>query len=285
MELLRKMGTKKILRIISTGVPYVKSIRPIEGNRVHVVDVNGYIGGTFIGSSYYNNYAIVFPGTDYSGLGLGQVTLINTTVNIGGREYPIVTVGGATWLAENLDFKFTGLSVPTHDAVSTTNPQAVYYNYDEATYGVNGNKYGLLYNGYAVDELVSRAAELTPGWHVATLDDFEALFTAVGGDTNAGLHLKSIAGWPAGGEGLNDFGLTFYPTGYGTDGGGEGGSVGFVQVGPASDADTIIWTQTTPPGQASNLKRAYIFNSSNGVQRPPHTGLYHHVIRLVKDPE
>lgn len=282
MELLRKMGTKKILRIISTGVPYAKNINPKEDNKVYVVDINGYIGGIFMdASNYYNNYAIVFPGTDYSSLGLGRVTLIDNTVNIGGRDYPTVTIGGMTWISENLDFKFPGLSVPTHDAELIHSPQAVYYNYDEATYGVNGNRYGLLYNGPAVEYLKNNAATLTPGWHIATEQDWDNLMTAAGGKNIAGKHLKSIAGWPTGGEGLNDLGMTFYPTGYGdSETLTEGEPIRFVEGGQ----DTIIWTKTL---LSEHNIVCYVINTTDSMLKPPpgHSCLYHHVIRLVKDAE
>ena len=80
-------------------------------------------------------------------------------VVIGGREYKTVTIGDQTWLAENLDFKFDGLAIGEH---YTDGPAAAYYDNDEATYGVNGNKYGLLYNVDAVIKLIERKSELTP---------------------------------------------------------------------------------------------------------------------------
>ena len=186
---------------------------------------------------------------------------------------------------ENLDFKFTGLSVPTHDAVLVHSPQAVYYNYDEATYGVNGNRYGLLYNGPAVEYLKDNAATLTPGWHIATEDEWEALITAAGGKNYAGKHLKSIAGWYEGGEGLNDFGLTFYPTGYGfATNILENEPLEFDYAGPESDCDTIVWTQTL---KSEHNIICYVINNTDALQKPPqgHSCLYHHVIRLVKDAE
>ena len=66
------------------------------------------------------------------------------SVVIGGREYPVVQIGNQLWLAENLDWRWEGLTVGGQWQRET--PGAWYYNNDEATYGVNGNKYGLLYN-------------------------------------------------------------------------------------------------------------------------------------------
>ena len=67
------------------------------------------------------------------------------TVNIGGRDYPYVQIGNQLWLAENLDWKFDGCTIGTN-SLSTIEMLGNYYNNDENTYGVNGNKYGLLYN-------------------------------------------------------------------------------------------------------------------------------------------
>ena len=61
-------------------------------------------------------------------------------VVIGGREYKTLAIG------EHY----------------TDGPAAAYYDNDEATYGVNGNKYGLLYNVDAVIKLIERKSELTP---------------------------------------------------------------------------------------------------------------------------
>jgi uncharacterized protein (TIGR02145 family) len=123
---------------------------------------------------------------------------------IGGREYSTVIIGGKEWLAENLDFKFDGLVVG--EGTSTSEPRANYYDNDETTYGVNGNKYGLLYNWNAVEYLENNKSVLIPGWHVSTKDEWADLATAVGGSNIAGTKLKSTTGWTSGnGDGSYDF--------------------------------------------------------------------------------
>lgn len=133
------------------------------------------------------------------------------TVNIGGREYRTVTIGNQVWLAENLDYKFNGVEIGA--AGQPITPAAWYYNNDEATYGVNGNKYGLLYNWYAVESLNNNRATLCPGWHVPTSDEWNALVTAVGGDSTAGAKLKSSTGWSSG-NGTDDYGFSDFPAGW-----------------------------------------------------------------------
>lgn len=130
--------------------------------------------------------------------------------NIGGRDYRTVTIGSQTWLAENLDYKFSGLTIG--QGASSSQPRANYYNNNEATYGVNGNKYGLLYNWIAVKYLEDHKSELIPGWHVPTKSEWAALATAVGGASVAGTKLKSTTGWSRG-NGDGSYGFEAFPAG------------------------------------------------------------------------
>lgn len=138
-------------------------------------------------------------------------------VVIGGRLYPTVIVGNQEWLAENLDLKFNGLDIGSTG--SPTTPTAWYYDNDESTYGESGNKYGLLYNWYAVNYLETNKSTLLPdGWHVPTSAEWDDLATAVGGSSTAGTKLKSTAGWPDGKGGTDDFGFAVLPAGFYFDG-------------------------------------------------------------------
>ena len=199
------------------GAPYLKNIMPTTG--VKVVDESGYIGGDFLGvyypgTNYYNNFAVVIPGADYSASGLGTVTFVDTTTTIGGRVYRTVTIGGATWLAENLDYKFSGVDIAPSDAPST--PAAWYYNNDEATYGIDGTrKCGLLYNWHAVKLLNDNRSELMPGWHVPTDGEWTALSNAVGGAGVAGTRLKATnVSWATSWGGTDDYGFGALPAGH-----------------------------------------------------------------------
>ena len=140
-------------------------------------------------------------------------------VVIGGKTYRTVQMpDGNEWLAENLDFAWDGLPVPTSGASSSTDPQAMYYNYDESTYGWNGYKCGLLYNWYAVNYLEEHKNTLIPGWHVATDAEWAALATAVGGTSTAGTKLKALdnsagSNWPSSWNGTDDYGFSALPAG------------------------------------------------------------------------
>ena len=201
--------------------PYLKNIMPTTG--VKVVDDNGYIGGDFLGvyypsTNYYNNFAVVIPGADYSGSGFGTVTFVDNTTTIGGRVYRTVTIGGVTWTAENLDYKFSGCGIGGSGTPST--PNAWYYNNDEGLYGIDGTrKCGLLYNWHAVKLLNDNRSDLIQGWHVPTNDEWTALANAVGGTSVAGTKLKAAnVDWATSWGGTDDYGFEVLPTGGRADG-------------------------------------------------------------------
>lgn len=188
---------------------------------IKIVDENGYIGASItnyfphVGNTYYNNFAIVLEGVDFSQEGLGQVRFITPgTSDIGGRTYRTLNIGGVTWLAENLDFKFSGCNIGGSGTPST--PNAWYYNNDEATYGIDGvRKCGLLYNWYACKLLNDNKSELIPGWHVPTNDEWTALANAVGGTSTAGTKLKATnVSWATSWGGTDDYGFGVLPAGY-----------------------------------------------------------------------
>lgn len=137
-------------------------------------------------------------------------------VVIGGRSYPYVQIGNQLWLAENLDYKFEvgGRQIPIGVSKTPSTPSAWYYNNEEKTYGVNGNKYGLLYNWHAVKYLEDNKSTLLPeGWHVPTTEEWDTLMNAVGGNSIAGTKLKSITGWDSG-NGDDSYGFTAFPSGF-----------------------------------------------------------------------
>ena len=252
------------------GVPYLKNIMPTTG--VKVVDENGYIGGDFLGvyypsTNYYNNFAVVVPGADYSNMGLGSVTFVDTTTTIGGRVYRTVTIGGATWLAENLDYKFSGCGIG--GGGSPTTPNAWYYNNDEATYGIDGaRKCGLLYNWYACKLLNDNRSDLIPGWHVPTNDEWTALSNAVGGMGVAGTRLKAAnVDWATSWGGTDDYGFGVLPAG--------ACSGSFYSVGSYAS----FWTLTESGSYA--YRRG--FDTGAAMYQNTNDKYYGLSVRLVKD--
>lgn len=252
------------------GFPYLKNIMPTTG--VKVVDENGYIGGNFLGvyypsTNYYNNFAVVIPGADYSNEGFGTVTFVDNTTTIGGRVYKTVTIGGATWLAENLDYKFSGCGIGGSGTPNT--PNAWYYNNDEATYGIDGvRKCGLLYNWHAVKLLNDNRSDLIPGWHVPTKDEWTALATAVGGTSVAGTRLKAAnVDWATSWSGTDDYGFGVLPAGRYYSSFGEVGDWAY------------FWTSETTGGQSR-----YIYFDTAAQLSIGYQALFQgYSVRLVKD--
>lgn len=212
-----------LIKSIKTSDEFnISNIVPIiPQTGIYVVDDNGYIGMDitkyfqYSANVIYHNFAILVTGNDYSQKGLGQVVFAPSGTDIiGGRTYPTVTIGGTTWLAENLDFKFSDLVVGS-SGTSLSEPRANYYDNNESNYGEHGNKYGLLYNWIAVKYLEDNKNTLigdNTKWRVPTTADWDALANAVGGASVAGTKLKSTTGWSSGnGDGTYDFNV--FPAG------------------------------------------------------------------------
>ena len=186
---------------------------------------------------------------------------------IGGRTYRTVNIGGVTWLAENLDFKFSGCNIGGSGTPST--PNAWYYNNDEATYGIDGvRKCGLLYNGYACKLLNDNRSELIPGWHVPTNDEWTALANAVGGTSTAGTKLKAAnVSWATSWGGTDDYGFEVLPAGT------YNGSFGYV------GSYALFWTITESGSGAYNRG----FGTGATMRQGTYDEYYGLSVRLVKD--
>lgn len=188
-------------------------------------------------------------------------------VEIGGREYRTVNIGGVTWLAENLDYKFSGCNIGGSGTPST--PNAWYYNNDEATYGIDGTrKCGLLYNWYAVKLLNDNRATLCPGWHVPTNDEWTALANAVGGASTAGTKLKAAnVSWATSWVGTDDYDFGVLPTG---NYDGNFNDVGFY---------SSFWTITESGSDAYRKG----FDNGAAMSQATRSKYYGFSVRLVKD--
>lgn len=192
------------------------------------------------------------------------------TGEIGGRIYRTVSIGGVTWLAENLDLKFRGLFIGRTNT-STSEPRGNYYNNDEITYGISGNKYGLLYNWFAVNYLESNKSTLIPGWHVPSTTEWDALANAVGGASTAGTVLKSTTDWTSG-AGTDVYGFGVLPTGGRADG-------SFYWLGMICR----FWTSSREPTNSAAAV-CWEFDSSASMNKTAANKTnYMYSVRLVKD--
>ena len=154
-----------------------------------------------------------------------------------GQTYKTVTIGDQTWMAENLNYAYTG--VPYNKVgsyVYTSDSTSWCYDNDPA----NCAKYGRLYTWAAAIDSVKLATDADnpldcgygktcglsgkvqgvcpEGWHLPSYDEWNTLVTAVGGLSTAGKVLKSQTGWTAYDRititNEDSFGFSALPAGY-----------------------------------------------------------------------
>ena len=193
------------------------------------------------------------------------VSVPKNKVEIGGRLYDYVQIGNQLWLAENLQFRWSGLSDTISSNESDHTPWGVYYANNAELYG----EYGLLYNGYALRYLAENASTLLPqGWQVPYNGHFTALLDYLGGVSIAGKKLKSTAY-----NGTDEYGFELMISGYCK---GPGYSEPFYGFGTAMQ----LWSATT---NGSN-QYAYSFypSTDNVVQYNGERVYQARYIRLVK---
>jgi uncharacterized protein (TIGR02145 family) len=108
-----------------------------------------------------------------------------------------VTIGNQVWMTKNLnvDTFRNGDKIPEAKtaeewvAYGKAGKAAwCYYDNDPA----NGEKYGKLYNGYAVSDLRNLAPN---GWHIPNDYEWDQLIDFLGGLLSAGMKMKSTSGW------------------------------------------------------------------------------------------
>ena len=153
-----------------------------------------------------------------------------------GQTYRTVKIGGQVWMAQNLNYAYTG--VPFDNGYYTSDSTSWCYDNDPA----NCAKYGRLYTwaaamdsvgewstsgkgcGYGENCSVASAGSATlvrgvcpKGWHLPSNDEWKALFAAVEGSSTAGAMLKSATGWRSSGKdsgnGIDTFGFSALPAG------------------------------------------------------------------------
>ena len=118
-----------------------------------------------------------------------------------GQSYMTVTIGDQIWLAQNLNY----------------NDSESYCYDDEPTECVT---YGRLYTWAAAQKACPA------GWHLPSKNEWDILFTTVGGLSVAGAMLKSSSGWENDGNGTDNYSFTVRPAGYRDTSGhyGDGGN-------------------------------------------------------------
>ncbi len=112
--------------------------------------------------------------------------------DVDGNSYKTVYIGNQQWMAENLKVsKYNdGSDIPNvTDWGNLTTGAWTYYNNDAA----NNDKYGKLYNWYAVSPTTNGNKNICPtGWHVPTDAEWTVLTDYLGGESVAGGKMKEV---------------------------------------------------------------------------------------------
>ena len=144
-----------------------------------------------------------------------------------GQTYRTVKIGDKVWMAENLNYAYTG--VPYKYGSYTSDSTSWCYGNDPA----NCAKYGRLYTWAAAMDSAGTwstngkgcgyhktCSPIYPvrgvcpeGWHLPTQSEWNTLFKAVGGSSVAGTKLKSTSGWNSSGNGTDAFSFSALPAG------------------------------------------------------------------------
>jgi uncharacterized protein (TIGR02145 family) len=136
---------------------------------------------------------VKYPITDVDSVIFTKPTIPTGSPTIDGYTYPTVTIGTQVWMAENLrTTKYSdGTSIPLiADTSVPTTPAMFWYDNDQTTY--TANKYGALYNWYAVSSTTNGGKNVCPtGWHVPTDAEWTTLTDYLGGEIVAGGKLKT----------------------------------------------------------------------------------------------
>ena len=160
-----------------------------------------------------------------------------------GQTYRTVKIGGQVWMAENLNYAYTGVPYRFYhedfDETYTSDSTSWCYDNDPA----NCAKYGRLYTWAAAMDSVGEwstngkgcgygkeCSATSPvrgvcpkGWHLPSYDEWDALIVAVDGSiteytfsNTAGSKLKSATGWEAHSGITNEdaFGFSALPAGF-----------------------------------------------------------------------
>lgn len=183
---------------------------------------NGSYSGNVTGLSPNSVYYIRAYATNIAGTSYGNEVAVCTyaVMDIEGNGYHSVTIGGKTWMKENLRAtKYSngdpvGTTTPVTKDISAESSPKYQWAYDGIE--TNAEIYGRLYTWYAVSD----SRNLCPaGWHVATASDWNLMIN-----------------W-------------LMENGYSYDGSIEYG--GFNKVG-LSLADTVLWISSGVPGSIGN---------------------------------
>jgi uncharacterized protein (TIGR02145 family) len=194
-------------------------------------------------------------------------------------HFRTVKIGNQEWMAENLNtatFR-NGDLIPEARTraewqLATINRQPVWCHYGNDP--ANGEKYGKLYNWYAVVDPRGLAPE---GWHIPADDEWTQLIEFLGGEKVAGAKLKSKVCWAENSSGTNESRFSAHPGGALADDGYRG-SIGYLGVWWSSTADTSFYYD-----QTAYAWYRYLYFSKNEIIRYAHSKGNGFSVRCLRD--
>ena len=199
-----------------------------------------------------------------------------------GNIYKTIKIGDQWWMAENLKVTHyrNGDAITHVSSSSSWNALAsgAYCRYNNVDSNIA--KYGLMYNGYAVDDSRNVAP---PGWHVPTDDDWKQLEMYLGMSsseaddtgwrgTDEGTKLKATSGWDNDGNGTDISGFSALP----------GGQRFYNGTFEFEGMMGFFWTSTEVVSNDFNYMH-YMDRNHTDIWRATYTKRYGYSIRLVKD--
>jgi len=208
--------------ISARGVCYGTSPAPtISGSKTSDGTGTGIFTSNLTGLTSGTTYYIRAYATNSAGTSYGSESTFSTLIVDGdGIKYPVVTILGQVWMAQNLrTTKFNDGTVILTTSADITAAVAPLYQWPVNGDAANLATYGRLYTWYVTDNASNGNKNVCPtGWHVPTNADWELLKTHIGGDpslTGGRLKETGTTHWTTPNSGATDeFGFTAVPGGY-----------------------------------------------------------------------
>ncbi|QQS06653.1 MAG: chitobiase/beta-hexosaminidase C-terminal domain-containing protein [Fibrobacterota bacterium] len=138
------------------------------------------------------------------------------------KVYKTVKIGSQTWMAENLNYQVDGSWCYANKPESCIKYGRLYS--WSATMGLD-----TVYNSTNWNGASPQQGNCPSGWHVPSDAEWTVLKNYAGGDSTAGMKLKSTSGWDYSSDGTDNYGFRAQPAGLGLVGhfDGLGRFVGF----------------------------------------------------------
>jgi uncharacterized protein (TIGR02145 family) len=178
-----------------------------QGGVITPKTISGDIKNVKPGESKRIVWDVLSDGINLSGKYKAEVNII---------RFNSVKIGNQIWMTENLNVdRFqNGDIIPEaktaekwEAAGNAKRPAWCYYDNDPK----NGDKYGKLYNWYAVNDKRGLAPA---GWHVPSDSEWTILSTYLGGEDAPGNKMKSTSDWKGDNNGTNSSGFSGLPGGF-----------------------------------------------------------------------